>query len=106
MQDMVDAEDRFEIIASALKSIYDQSCRSCGSFSCPRVAKLCAKCALTTSWKTLKPDRIMTLAMQQLTTNASPSTQTDKRPREAGSAAVLLCGDPFYPLMLVGPGVG
>ena len=62
MHETLETYDNFEIVASTIKAIYNQTCKSCGLinrslFTCRKTESKSARCALIIEWATRLPNK-------------------------------------------------
>ena len=80
------SDDNIEIVASTIKAIYDQTCRSCGLINrliiyMPSDGETSARCALITEWATPQPSRSCCALTSGILRTKVLSQTRDKRTR-------------------------
>ena len=91
MHDILETDENFEIVASTMKCIYDQTCRKCGSDN--RVIFYQLKEGRTQRKLRIEHGKGDTQGYlwhrqkEQKRMGDAPSSRTDKRPREGGSGS-------------------
>ena len=86
MHETLEADDNFEIVASTIKAIYDQTCRSCGltigSLStCRKTVNKSARCALIAEWATRLPNKSCCVPTNVSQRTKALSQKRDRRTR-------------------------
>ncbi|CAE7270546.1 unnamed protein product [Symbiodinium sp. KB8] len=83
MHETLETDDNFEIVASTIKAIYDQTCRSCGLINrliiyMPKEGQQVRKCALTIEWGT-RPQSKSCYALTNVSLRTKALSQTRDR---------------------------
>ena len=91
MHDILETDENFEIVASTMKCIYDQTCRKCGSDNrfifCQLKEGRTQRKLRIEHGKGDTQGYLWHRQKEQKRMGDAPSSQTDKRPREGGSGS-------------------